>query len=124
MRAAGGDGMSDPDPGSDFETEGGPRQRSHPSGRVARARDRFEDAWRKGRAPRIEDYLAGAAGPERTALLGALLAVELTVRGKSGEHPTPQRYLARFPADATLIQDTFQALAPSVATSQCDRVPA
>ena len=32
-------------------------------------RDRYEAAWREGRRPRIEDYLAEAPEPERAALL-------------------------------------------------------
>ena len=31
--------------------------------------DRFEDAWRQGGRPRLEDFLPAVPGPERPALL-------------------------------------------------------
>ena len=44
----------------DGSTSPGPGGRPpRPSERVDEACDRFEAAWRAGRAPRIEDYLGG-----------------------------------------------------------------
>src|SRR4051812_6086398 len=77
--------------------------------RVDRACDVFEAAWRAGHRPRIEDYLAGAADPERPVLLGALLASELEWRCRAGERPAPEEYLARFPAHAALVRSALGA---------------
>ena len=38
--------------------------------------DRFEQAWRDGARPRLEDYLAGEQGAERAWLLRELLLVD------------------------------------------------
>ena len=50
--------------------------------RVDEACDRFEDAWKAGQRPRLEDFLGDAKGAEREALLRGLLRLEL-------EHPLP-----------------------------------
>jgi serine/threonine-protein kinase len=58
---------------------------------------RFESAWRAGRRPRIEDYLGETPEPERSALTGELVALEIDYRRQAGEAPTADEYLARFP---------------------------
>jgi WD40 repeat protein len=73
---------------------------------------RFEDAWRGGQAPRLEDFLGAAEGPERIALLRELLHLDLSYRCKRGEGPTAQEYAARFPADAVLIRAVFAESLP------------
>src|SRR5256885_12255775 len=62
--------------------------------------DRFEAAWREGRAPGIEDYLGEADASARRELLDALFAVEFSCRVRLGEAPRVEDYLERFPADA------------------------
>jgi serine/threonine protein kinase len=57
----------------------------------------FEAAWKAGRRPAIEDYLAGVAEPERTALLHELIQVETEYCQRAGEEPGPADYRARFP---------------------------
>ena len=47
--------------------------------------DRFEDAWLA--RPRIEDYLADVAEPDRPALLRELLWLDLDYRTRGGERP-------------------------------------
>ncbi len=81
---------------------------------VDRACDEFELAWRGGGRPRIEDCLTDASGPRGSALLRALLAVELESRRALGERPSPEEYLSRFPADAELVRAAFGAGAPTV----------
>ena len=56
------------------------------AGRVDEACDDFERAWKAGRRPRIEEYLARAIAPERPALLRELLAQDrlVTVVGPGG----------------------------------------
>ena len=46
---------------------------------------RFEDAWRAGPIPRIEDYLGEIDEPQRGTLLGELLLGELELRRDGGE---------------------------------------
>ena len=71
--------------------------------------DRFEAAWRAGQGPRIEDYLGEAPEPDRPVLLCELLAIEVELRLKRGESPTPQEYHSRFPGQADLIAAAFNA---------------
>ena len=59
------------------------------------AGDRFENAWRRGQRPRIEDFLADVAQPGRAGLLRHLLRLELELRRGRGERPTPREYHAR-----------------------------
>src|SRR5690242_5895103 len=40
----------------------------------------FEDAWKNGQQPQIEDYLGSTPEPERAVLLRELLALELAYR--------------------------------------------
>jgi WD40 repeat protein/tetratricopeptide (TPR) repeat protein len=73
----------------------------------------FEEAWQAageaGLRPRIEDYLGATIQPERDALLGELLKVELHYR--RGERPTPEEYRQRFLQDADLIAQVFEEMA-------------
>jgi serine/threonine protein kinase len=75
--------------------------------RVDDACDRFEAAWKAGQNPAIENYLAGVPEPERTALLRALLGLEVGLRWEDDERPTPAEYEQRFPHDLELIQAAF-----------------
>jgi O-acetyl-ADP-ribose deacetylase (regulator of RNase III)/predicted Ser/Thr protein kinase len=81
--------------------------------RVDEASDRFEAAWRAGRGPRIEDYLAAAPEPERPDLLRQLLALEIGLRREGGERPTPEEYAPRFPHHAEVVKDVLAAETPS-----------
>jgi serine/threonine protein kinase len=65
--------------------------------RVNEACDRFERAWKEGRRPAIEDYLAEASAPERAALLRELVPLEADYRRRRGEEPGPEDYRTRFP---------------------------
>ncbi|HKI19627.1 MAG TPA: hypothetical protein VKA15_17200, partial [Isosphaeraceae bacterium] len=78
--------------------------------RVVAACDDFEVAWRDGLKPQIEDYLSSQADPLfRSALLSAMLAVELELRSRFGEILVLQDYLDRFPDDAALVRRVFEA---------------
>jgi predicted ATPase len=57
---------------------------------------RFEDAWRQGPRPVIDDYLAGGEGL-RHHLLIELVHVDLELRLKAGEAARVEEYLARYP---------------------------
>src|SRR5213082_72816 len=57
---------------------------------------RFEDAWRRGARPAIDDFLPPAGGPRRR-LLVELAHVDLELRLKAGEAARVEEYLARYP---------------------------
>ena len=106
----------------------GPGQRTTIVGRSRRLEhvvercDRCEAAWREGRRPRIEDYLAEAPEPERAALLlRELLALELELRSNGGERPEPQEYRERFPGHVELIDRILNEAGPSCAHDQLSR---
>jgi serine/threonine protein kinase/formylglycine-generating enzyme required for sulfatase activity len=71
--------------------------------------DHFENAWKAGQRPRIEDYLGDAPESERCKLLEELLHVELAYRRRSGETLVSEDYLRRFPEHAELIRAVFHA---------------
>jgi serine/threonine protein kinase len=73
----------------------------------------FERAWRAGRRPRIEDYLAGVEEPRRSLLFEELLRTELQLRRKAGEAPGPEDYQSRFPEHSQMIRELFADAAPS-----------
>src|SRR6516225_3283575 len=77
--------------------------------------DDFEDSWRLGCKPRIEDYVCDLTEPQRGELLRNLLEVELELRLAGGEKPTLDEYELRFPLDAALVRTAFvdaECLAP------------
>ncbi len=76
------------------------------------AAERFEQGWKQGRRPRIEDFLAGVAAEQRAALLDELLRVELELRRRAGEPPTAQEYHVRFPDLAAVVDAVFGAGSP------------
>src|SRR5271166_5800785 len=103
-----GTGPADDDRGSLAELE-----------HVVERCDRYEAAWREGRRPRIEDYLAEALEPERAALLlRELLALELELRSNGGERPEPQEYRERFPGHVELINRILNEAGPSTPHDQ------
>jgi serine/threonine protein kinase len=66
--------------------------------------DRFEAAWRDGRAPSIEEYLGEVPEPERAGLFIALLKLDLDCRK---DEPAASEYRFRFPAFAELVDYVF-----------------
>jgi tRNA A-37 threonylcarbamoyl transferase component Bud32 len=97
--------------------------------RLERVCARFEAAWQAARPddlpPRVEDYLGGAAGPERAALLRELILLDLDYRRRCGENPSAEDYAARFPDDAEAIRTVFADLltARQVAVASADLNP-
>jgi serine/threonine-protein kinase len=81
------------------------------SQRVLRACRRYEAAWQAGERPRIEDFLADFAEPERLPLVRELLPREVELRRKIGERPTPQEYRQRLPECAALVDLAFDGSA-------------
>jgi hypothetical protein len=67
----------------------------------------FEEAWRAGRRPRLEDFIDGAQGSERLTLLRELLRLEVHYRRLAGEGPAAADYQMRFPEATALLPDLF-----------------
>jgi WD40 repeat protein/tetratricopeptide (TPR) repeat protein len=65
--------------------------------RLEPALARFEDAWRNGGRPRLDDYLVGDNDAERLALLVELVAQDLAHRLRAGEAARLEQYLDRYP---------------------------
>jgi serine/threonine protein kinase/tetratricopeptide (TPR) repeat protein len=61
---------------------------------------RFEDAWRAGATPAIDDFLPTQSEAQKEALL-ELVHTDLEYRLRSGEHARVEDYLARYQAIAT-----------------------
>jgi serine/threonine-protein kinase len=70
---------------------------------VDRICDRFEDAWKQGQRPQIEDYLGDLAEPGRTALLHHLIKLDTYYRRRAGEHATAEDYRRLFPTSDFLV---------------------
>ena len=81
--------------------------------RIDHACDRFEGAWREGRRPLIEDYLAESPEPDRLELLRQLLRLEVELRRESGETPTSEEYRRRFSKDLGVIESEVDRNATS-----------
>jgi hypothetical protein len=63
---------------------------------VHRICERFETAWKAagaGEPPRVEEYAAGAAEPQRARLV----VLDVSYRRKRGEAPQVESYHQRFP---------------------------
>jgi predicted ATPase len=58
--------------------------------------ERFEEAWRRGCRPAIDDYLP-AGNPLRCCMLIELAHLDLELRMKAGEAVRVEEYLARYP---------------------------
>ncbi|MFO0888280.1 MAG: serine/threonine-protein kinase [Isosphaeraceae bacterium] len=92
--------------------------------RIVEACERFEGAWeRPGQAPpRIEAEVAAAPEKLRPRLLRELLALELELRRRRGEHPRPEEYQARFPGREAPIREAFATAArPGVSSNSARR---
>jgi serine/threonine protein kinase len=100
--------------------------------RVDRVCDRFEAAWRAGPPPRIEDFLAGWSGPERSALLRELVLLDADYRRNRGLPCSAEGYRRDFPgldpaglADALAAASTLSGTAlPSQDCAPVEDFPA
>ncbi len=85
--------------------------------------DRFEADWRKGCRPRVEDFLDERGESERAKLLRWLLQVEVELRHKDGDVPTPDEYLRRFPGHPEVIAEVFAASSVGAGPVGTIRIP-
>jgi serine/threonine-protein kinase len=88
---------------------------------------RFEAAWKAAGsaapAPRIEEYLGAAAGPERAALLRELLRLDLHYRTRAGDTPTPEEYRRRLPGHQSAVAALFATVVLPAATGPASGEP-
>ncbi len=72
--------------------------------------ERFEQAWKKGPRPRIEDFLAKVPEARQPPLLAELIRVERELRARAGESPTVEEYQRRFPDRDDVVTSVFAAV--------------
>lgn len=85
--------------------------------KIDQACDDFESAWKTGERPFVDDVLGGFPEEARGTVLNELLPIEIAWRLKSGETPSADSYLFRFPE---LDQARLEALIGSQATTAQD----
>ncbi|QEH38463.1 Serine/threonine-protein kinase PknD [Aquisphaera giovannonii] len=98
-------GREDPEPTDDDRGAASPRGSGDDT-----IYDRFEKSLQEGRSPRIEDLLAEVPEADRAALLGDLLALELSYRRRRGDTPREREYLDRFPTHEAAVRAAFGAM--------------
>jgi serine/threonine protein kinase len=70
--------------------------------------DRFEEAWKQGSSPRIEDFLGLLEGTFRRVLLEHLLGIEIELWHKAGRPPRRDEYEERFSEDRSVVAAVFR----------------
>ena len=76
-------------------------------GRIDEVCLRFEQAWRVGSKPKIEDYLNGFTRPHRAPLISELLLLDIDYRERNGERPQAPDYHFRLPDHGLTINSVF-----------------
>lgn len=74
---------------------------------------RFEEAFRRGHKPHIEDFLSEET-PDRKRLIHGLIGIEAELRVNTGDTPTAEDYASRFPefddAELSLLLSEVESL--------------
>jgi WD40 repeat protein/serine/threonine protein kinase len=78
--------------------------------------NRFEEAWRGGTPPPIDDFLP-KDGPDRLAVLKELIMVDMERRRQAGTPARAEDYLTRYPELAPYLHPTRQQDPPIQATT-------
>ena len=86
--------MNDMSPGANEQDHDLPFSQEQEIDRLC---SQFEQQWRAGQSPSIEEYLNQVAAPLRAALLMELIAAEVDLRQQSGEEVQVDEYHERFP---------------------------
>ena len=100
--------MANLDRGSDAGTGNGRGTR-----RIESICSRFEELWRNGHRPRIEDVINRVPEAIREPLFAELLLREISLMAESGERVSLEDYVRRFPGKA----DVLSTIAPSLVTN-------
>lgn len=69
--------------------------------------DDFENRFRSGERPSIEDYLNGTDEPARTTMISELVKLECELRRDQGEVPAVSEYLSRFGDRESIVRDAI-----------------
>jgi eukaryotic-like serine/threonine-protein kinase len=81
---------------------------------------RFQEAWRTGQRPRIDDFLAGVPEADRPLLLRTLIGLELAFRRRNGEAVHAEEYRQRFPdLEPAWVTDDATVQPPEFRSSFC-----
>src|SRR6266542_2300422 len=75
--------------------------------RLEEACCRFEEAWRAGQRPALEDFVAESEGEERLAWLREMLRRAAYYRRRAGEGPSAADYETRFPEATAVLREVF-----------------
>jgi hypothetical protein len=114
-----GKNVPDPNPSFDATLSSAPAESGS---EIASLAEQFEQAWRSGQRPHIEDYLNQVPADEQHVLLRELLSRELSGRQQAGESFTIDHYLARFPEHRETVAEFFSQIAKEPGTdSTVDR---
>ena len=70
----------------------------------------FEQAWRDGKSPRVEDYAARISGDAQLAAIRELIAQEADLRWAAGQSAEAEEYHQRFPQYPQAVNGAFSLL--------------
>ena len=70
----------------------------------------FDEAWRQGRQPELNEFWRADSPAERSALLFELLCVDLRHRATLGSLPTREQYLRRYSEQSDIVDSAFDLL--------------
>ncbi len=76
--------------------------------RIDQVCDAFEQAWKDGRRPQIEEGLSEVEPAQRPGLLVELLKLDVHYRQQNGEDPAHSDYVSRFPGQSDLLDAVFE----------------
>lgn len=74
---------------------------------------RFEEDWKAGQIPRLEQFLVGVADHEQEELLRELLRLEVEYRICRGERPVAEEYVRRFRGHEVVVREVIARGLPS-----------
>ncbi|MEK6237437.1 MAG: serine/threonine protein kinase, partial [Planctomycetales bacterium] len=80
------------------------------SQQVTAACQRFEQEWKQGAQPKIEDVLASATEDARPALLEPLLILEFGFHLAAGSEVSMEEWLPRFPGREDVVDKAFKSV--------------
>jgi serine/threonine protein kinase len=89
--------------------------------RIDLACDQFEAAWNAGREPRIESFLAGWSGRDRSALLSELVDLEISLCQARGEQASRRDYAERFAREGFEVDPDATGNTPHRPDTQASR---
>ena len=70
----------------------------------------FEQAWREGQSPRVEDFAARMPADAQFAAIRELIAQEVDLRWTAGQSAETEEYHQRFPEHAQAVNEAFVLL--------------